>query len=197
MRLNPKYLMLFSDALIPILGFFVWDWSLYFILLFYIIDLLAREVITHVKTRKIYSDQGLKKRSKWIRNGLISAVLLLLVFILVHVAVFFIQPGIHFIKEVQLFWAYKELGVQQGYLLVPLVGYAAYAQYKMQFLMTGKSRKVLVDTLWGQHIKALIFMLIGSVLGIMLAYFASPPELLYVLAIVIGAGAFSYFLEKV
>lgn len=197
MRLNVKYVMLFSDALIPLLGFFVWDWSLYFILLFYILDLLAREAITHIKTRKIYQVQGLQKRSKWVRNGLVSALLLIIVFVFIHVAVYFIHPGISFTKEVQLFWEYKELGIQQGYLLVPLVIYAAYAQYKMQFLMTGKARKVLVDTVWKQHIQALTLILLGSVLSILLAFILPVPEVVFVFGIILGAGAFSYFLENV
>ena len=53
MRINPKYIQLVGDAIIPILGFFFWDWNLYFILLFYFLDMLTKEVLLHLKSNKI------------------------------------------------------------------------------------------------------------------------------------------------
>lgn len=197
MRVNPKYLMLVSDALIPLLGFFVWDWGLYFILLFYILDLLAREVITHVKIKKIYEDQGLKSKTKWVKNGVFGAILLLVVIVLIHLAMYFIKPGIGFIEEIKLFWHYKEMGIEQGYILLPLVGYAAYAQYRMQFLLTGKSKHVLVDTVWKQHLLALVLMGAGAIASMLISFIVPLPEIVFVLAVVTGAGCYSYFLEKV
>jgi len=90
MRVQPKYLLLVSDALIPLLGLFVWNWSLYFILLFYLLDLLAREVLTHVKTKGIYKAQGLQKKQKWVRNGLLSGILFLTVVAGIHAALWLI-----------------------------------------------------------------------------------------------------------
>ncbi len=196
MPLQPKYLLLLSDALIPLLGFFVWDWSLYFILLFYFLDLIAREVITHLKTKKIYAEQGLTNTSKWTRFGMLSAGLLMLSFMLIHNAMRVIQPGIDFIEEARLFWEYKELGIQQGFLLIPLVGYAAYAQYKMQFLMLGRARTTLMDTVWKQHIKSLLFIIVGAVFSIGLAFVFPVSEVVFVLGIVLAAALFTLFLDK-
>lgn len=193
MRVNPKYLLLVSDALIPLLGFFVWNWSLYFILLFYFIDLLAAEVITHLKTKKMYEAQGLKNTSKWIKQGLLSGIVLILVLASAHVAVWFLAPNIDFLKEIVLFWNYEELGIQQGYLLVPLVTYAAYAQYKMQFLAPGKAKTVLMDTLWKKHIIAFILMLAGAVATILVCVIVPLPEVIVVLGIVASAALYSYF----
>lgn len=197
MRINPKYLMLFSDALIPLLGFFVWDWGLYFILLFYILDLLAREVITHGKTKRIYLDQELKSKKKWIINGVTSGLGLLIVITLVHISMYFIKPGIDFIEEIKLFWHYKEMGIEQGYILFPLVGYAAYAQYRMQFLLPGKSKHVLMDTVWKQHLLAIVLMGAGALISLLVSLFVPLPEIVFVLAVIIAAGCYSYFLEKV
>jgi len=196
MRIQPKYLLLFSDAFIPILGFFVWNWSLYFIVLFYFLDLLAREAITHLKTKKIYEEQGLSNKSKWIRSGVISALLLLLVFAAAHLGVYAAFPKIDFLHEIQLFWEYEELGIQQGYLLIPLVGYGAYAQYKMQFLTPNKARTVLVDSLWRQHHLALILIIVGSLLSLLLSLIVPLPEVVYLLAIVASAAAFTLLLDK-
>ena len=189
--------MLISDALIPLLGFFIWDWSLYFILLFYFLDLLAREVITHVKTRKIYEVQQLKNKQKWIRNGTLSALLLIVVVGIIHVAMLFISRGINFPSEIRSFWVYEEMGIQQGYILIPIVAYAAYMQFKMQFMLTGKPRTVLLDSLWKQHIFSLILIGAGACLALLISLIVPLPEIVYVLAIVAGAAGFSYFLEKV
>jgi len=197
MRIQPKYFLVFSDALIPLLGLFVWNWSLYFIVLFYLLDLISREVITHVKTRDIYRVQGLKNKQKWQRKGLFSGLLFLVAVAAIHGAIWCMQPGIDFLKELQLFWEYKELGIQQGYILVPLVAYAAYAQYRMSFLMPGKAKHVLVDTLWRQHIVALLIILVGAVVGAIFGALVSVPDVVSVIAIVLGAAAYSLFLEKV
>ena len=197
MRIQPKYILLVSDAIIPLLGLFVWNWSLYFILLFYLLDLVAREVITHIKTRDIYRAQGLKTTQKWQRKGLLSGILLLVVISSIHGAVFLMQPDINFSKEIMNFWEYEELGIQQGYLLVPLVAYGAYAQYRMSFLMTGKARKVIMDTLWKQHFVALLLILTGSLLAGAIGTFVEIPDMISVFAIVLCAGAYNLFLEKV
>lgn len=197
MKIHPKYFLLFSDAFIPLLGFFVWNWSLYFILLFYLLDLLAREVLTHVKTRGIYKAQGLKNTQKWKQKGVLSGLLFLAVVAGVHATIWWIQPEIHFTKELRNFWEYEELGIQQGYLLIPLITYAAYAQYKMSFLLPGKAKRVLMDTLWKQHITALSLILTGIAVTAFIGSFVDLPELVIVCAIVVFAGLYSLFLEKV
>lgn len=197
MRIQPKYILLVSDAFIPLLGLFVWNWSLYFIVLFYLLDLLAREVLTHVKTREIFRVQGLKNTNKWKRKGAASGLLFLVVVAAIHGAIWWMQPEINFFKELQLFWEYEEFGIQQGYILIPLIIYAAYAQYKMSFLMTGKSKHVLMDSLWRQHIIALLLILAGAALGALIGSFVDIPDVVSVVVIVICAGVYSFFLEKI
>lgn len=197
MRVNPKYILLFSDAFIPLIGLFVWNWSLYFIVLFYLLDLLSREVLTHVKTNGIYKAQGLKNKQKWFRKGLLSGVLFITAVATIHLAIWLLQPNINFAEELISFWKYEELGVQQGYILLPLIGYAAYAQYKMTFLMPGKARIVLMDTLWKQHFVALLLIIAGAVVGALIGSFVQIPDTVSVIAIVVLAGCYSFFFEKV
>lgn len=197
MRIQPKYILLVSDAIIPLLGLFVFEWSLYFILLFYLLDLVAREVLTHFKTREIYRVQGLKSKRKWRLLGIRSGILLLLVITAIHGAVGFLQPGINFWQDARAFWEYEEFGIQQGYILVPLIAYGSYAQYRMSFLMTGKARSVLLDTLWKQHIIALLLILAGALIGGLIGYFVAVPDALTVCTIVLCSGLYSYFLDKV
>jgi len=54
MRVNTKLIQLAGDALIPILGFFFWDWGLYFIVIFYLLDYIVSEILTHLKAKRIF-----------------------------------------------------------------------------------------------------------------------------------------------
>ena len=66
MRIQPKYIQILGDAVIPLLGFFVWNWNIYFILLFYLLDLLVKEVVIHFKSNRIVkfkAEIGLKNTS--------------------------------------------------------------------------------------------------------------------------------------
>jgi hypothetical protein len=189
MKINPKYVLLFSDALIPILGYFLWNWSLYFILLFYFFDLLAQEALMHVKSRKIISAQNTPLKKYWPRYGIISFVLLALLFLLVHFVIFAIHPNIDFVKEFIAFWTYEELGVQQGYFLIPFVALAAYQQYKMSFLMRGRERTSAFNVVWSKHIQALLIAIGFSGLALGLAQFVVFPEVVYILSIVVGVAS--------
>lgn len=184
MKLNPKYVLLISDALIPILGFFLWDWSLYFILLFYFFDLVAQEGIMHFKSRAIISAQGNSATNDWMKLGIVSVMILTLVIVLIHLAVLFIHPSIDFKEQALSFWKYKELGIQQGFLLFPLVAFAAYQQYRMSFLLRGRARTDKIPDIWKTHLKALLVVIgfTGLVLG--LTQFIVFSDTVYVLSIV-------------
>ena len=184
MRLNRKHFLLFSEALIPVLGFFFWNWGLYFILLFYFIDVLAQEVIMHLKSKKITKTHNIKDNKEWFFSGALSLFTVFAMITLIHVAMYSIEPSIDFIKQIKLFWTYKEMGMQQGYLLIPLVVFAAYSQYRMDFLMMRKDRVAELNIEWKKHLRALLVIIgfTGIVIG--LSQFIVLAEIVYVLGIV-------------
>ncbi|MEJ6799828.1 MAG: hypothetical protein QNK77_01475 [Crocinitomicaceae bacterium] len=184
MRLNRKHFLLFSEALIPVLGFFFWNWGLYFILLFYVIDVLAQEVIMHLKSKKITKTQNIKDNKEWFFSGALSLFTVFAMIMLIHVAMYSIEPSIDFIKQIKLFWTYEEMGMQQGYLLIPLVVFAAYSQYRMDFLMMRKDRVAELNIEWKKHLRALLVIIgfTGIVIG--LSQFIVLAEIVYVLGIV-------------
>lgn len=184
MRLNRKHFLLFSEALIPVLGFFFWNWGLYFILLFYFIDVLAQEVIMHLKSKKITKTHNIKDNKEWFFSGALSLFTVFAMITLIHVAMYSIEPSIDFIKQTKLFWTYEEMGMQQGYLLIPLVVFAAYSQYRMDFLMMRKDRVAELNIEWKKHLRALLVIIgfTGIVIG--LSQFIVLAEIVYVLGIV-------------
>lgn len=192
MRINPKYIQLVGDALIPLAGLFLWDWGLYFIILFYLLDMLASEVITHLKSLKSieYYGKGQKERLSY---GIQSVVLLAISIVSIHTTLYFIQPGIDFKIEVIAFWTYEELGVQQGYILAPIVAFGAYQQYKMTFLRQKKFRLLEHVDIWKSHLKAFLLIIASCGIALGLSQMVEFSEMIYVLIIVATTSAYQFF----
>jgi hypothetical protein len=192
MRVNSKIIQLIADAAIPLMGYFLWNWDLYFIVLFYLIDYLSNEVFLHVKSNKIVQYSG-KGRESWIGKGLVSGLFFLGVIALTHLAIQQIIPEIDFKAELIKFWTYKDMGIEQGYILVPLIVLVGYQRYRMEFVLPAKERVYTIDKLWRGHFIAQ-FVLIGCCgLAIGLSAIVSMPQVVYILGIVLIVGVFQIF----
>lgn len=192
MRIKQAYIQLIGDAIIPLAGALFFDWSLYFILIFYCIDLLASEVILHLKSKKTVEFHGINVK-KWRQQGLKSGLLLVLALLLIHLGVFFIQLGIDFSTELIDFMAYEEMGIQQGYILVPLIAFSAYQLYKMTFLMPARFRTITLDEIWHPHRISLLIIIGFSGLVIGLSQLIVFHELVYILAIVAISSVYQFW----
>lgn len=182
-----------ADAAIPLMGFFLWEWSLYFILLFYLLDLFASEIIAHLSARKIRAYNGQKKLD--VKQSMISLVLFVVTLFVVHVFVAAAVPGIDFKKEAIAFWSYEDMGIAQGYVLIPLILFVAIQRYRMEFLMRGKFRILQASNFWQQHFR-MYFILIGGVgLSLGLALLVAIPELAFVLAAVVFTTAYAIYFK--
>jgi hypothetical protein len=192
MRVNLKYFQLITDAIIPLLGYFFWHWNLYFIVLFYLLDYLAYEVFSHVKAKKVTS---LKKEqnNKWLKLGMISAVLIVVNVVFVHITMKALVPTIDFTKEMLAFWKYKDMGIEQGYFLLPLIVMAGYQRYKMEFLMTGLFQKITIHQIFTKHIQAQLIAFGFIALTFGLSFLIVFPEIIYVLGIVFFTGVYQFF----
>ncbi len=188
MRVNVKYLQLITDAIIPLLGYFFWHWNLYFIVLFYLLDYLAYEVFSHVKARKVSSLK--QENSTWLKLGIVSIVLFVLNSALVQITMKSLVPTIDFTKEIIAFWNYKDMGIEQGYFLLPLIVIAGYQRYKMEFLMTGMFQKITIRQIFLKDIQAQLIAFGFIALTFGLSYFIVFPEIVYVLGIVLFTGIY-------
>src|SRR5690554_8069219 len=81
-----------SEAIIPLLGIFFFEWGIYFILLFYFIDLVATEVFLYIKVNKIIQFQKINFPFQT-RYGrlLMNTFLLFCVIFIVLIDLFFIM----------------------------------------------------------------------------------------------------------
>jgi hypothetical protein len=181
---NQKIMQLLADALIPVLGFFWWNWSLYFIVLFYLLDYTSNEAILHFKAKKIAVYQGVDKRV-WLKKGLVSFLLFICAVALIHLAMRSISPNIQFLKELISFWNYKDMGIEQGYILFPLIAIVGYQRFKMEFILPKRFQKITMLELWKPHLTGHL-ILIGSIAFVIgLGGFIILPEAAYIIGIVI------------
>lgn len=176
-----------SEAVIPILGLLFFDWGIYFILLFYFIDLIATEVFVYIKVNKIVQFQKINFPFSTRYGRLIfNSLLVLVVLITSHFAVFHIVPEINFPQQIIEFLSYEEAGIPipQGYILLPLVILGNYQQYKAMFIKTGLYQKQSWKNLIFARRKALLIAIAGGVLAVGIANLVALPGFVYVLGIV-------------
>ena len=172
------------EALIPLLGFFIWEWTLHFVLLFYMLDLVADHLFLHFGARRISLEQKVKGANT-LKEGAFAIFLLICALVLIHLALLRIFPNIQLWNSTVAFWSYKEMGIEQGYLLLPLVFLAAQQHYKMEFLMPAHYRTLRLNDHWKKA--KMSYVLIAAFAGITigLTVFVEIPDMVYLLSIVV------------
>ncbi len=192
MRIHPKYIQVLGDGIIPLLGFFFWDWNLYFILLFYFIDMFTKEVLLHLKAKKIVAHQietesptVQNEKKVWMKWGIISLILLIFSIFLIQISMPFIQDQFNAKNEIIRFWSYKEMGIEQGYIFVPLIIFMGYTQFKMEFLAPTVFTRMNNSQLWQPHLKAMLILVAFTALTFGLVHFIKIPEVIIVISIVL------------
>jgi hypothetical protein len=192
MRIHPKYIQVLGDGIIPLLGFFFWDWNLYFILLFYFIDMFTKEVLLHLKAKKIVAHQietesptVQNEKKVWMKWGIISLILLISSIFLIQISMPLIQDQFNAKNEIIRFWSYKEMGIEQGYIFVPLIVFMGYTQFKIEFLAPAVFTRMNNSQLWQPHLKAMLILVAFTALTFGLVHFIKIPEVIFVISIVL------------
>jgi hypothetical protein len=130
-----------GELAIPLLGYFLWDWSLLFILLFYLIENLFYSFY-RIKTIREIKKLVLKKSHFRDRQSLIKSFLLWLIeCVLIHVFILVIQPNQSISKEWIHFLMYEDLGIPQGIILLPLLYFSYRMKMKQDVLVFVRNMK--------------------------------------------------------
>lgn len=102
-----------------------------------------------------------------------------------HAAMRLFYPGINFTQEMIAFWEYKDMGIQQGYILLPLLILIAYQRYKLEFLMPAKYRNIKQADLWRNHYKAYLVLIACIGLAIGVAVYFPLPDIVLLFGIIL------------
>ena len=131
MKQAEKINALLGDVAFPLMGYFFLNWNLYFILLYFILDQVARTIFLPWRLKLTQLNQS--EKIKIIAQ---SSILLFSELFLIHFFLKALIPGIHFQKEISNFIHYSDMGIEQGYILLPLLILGEWLRMK-QDLKTG------------------------------------------------------------
>lgn len=197
MQKQQLYIQLFSNLLIPVLGFWIWGWSLYFILLFYVLDLISSEAVLYLKAKKT-KNSGEKKlaKSPFVIYAIISSLFLISIIAEFNLGIVLLHPEINLKDEILAFLSYKELGVQQGFLLIPLVAMMAYSSYRLEFLIPKMYLRQEEKTIWKQHLKDRFLLLSFSAILTLFAVAFQFSEAVILCIILVTTTGYGYLQGK-
>lgn len=138
---NQRIILAFGDLIIPILGYYWWNWDLHFIFLFYYLDVLSSVVTNGLKLNKISLFRTGKSQAAVHIRQLVSWY----VFVLIGLAAFevgmlFLYPDLNLMGSLIYFLKYEEMGIPQGAILLPLIFLMNYQQYQLTFIKNGAFR---------------------------------------------------------
>jgi len=184
-----------ADLAIPLMGYFFWNWDFYFILLFYLLDYKVFCAFSFVKFHKIIQYKGLQNKFPFL-NLFLTIALILTGFIAIIPALYQIDPAFDLLKNTWAFLSYKEMGIAQGIILIPLLIYAGFMQYKMQFLLTGKFQTTKTSEIWKLHFQTMFLVIAASGLFLGLSLLSEIPVIFYVFTLIFGVSAYRFFIAR-
>lgn len=144
MNTKQKSIMLLGDLIIPLFGYYSLNWSLYFIALYYILDLIGFNIFYQLKAIKRLKFTSNKNESKiHLKQTFFLIGLTIIITILIHLISLQLYPSIDFSNEFIDFLLYEEelFPFPQVYVLLPLVLLPQYQMYKLEFLQFAKYRQ--------------------------------------------------------
>jgi hypothetical protein len=185
MNFNLRLIQVLSDALIPVLGYLFWDWDLFFILLYYLLDLLISEIFMCFKSRSISSIRGLRMRET-LAYFIVGMIIVSSILLLLRIFMLNLHPEINLIAETVEFWRYKDLGIEQGYILLPLLILVGYQRYKTEFIKSELHKKTSLKELWVLHYRELLRLLGYTGLISATSFIILFPEWMYLILLLFG-----------
>jgi hypothetical protein len=186
------FIQLIGELVIPLVGYFFWDWSLLFILLFYLIENLFFSYF-RIETIREIKKTVLKTEQKREYQDLVKSFFLWLIeCVLVHLFIMLIYPNQSFTSEWINFFMYQDLGIPQGIILLPLIYFSSQMKKKQDVVFTIRNMKsvdelILLKVNFRQSWVSIAIW--GVIIG--MNYFVSLHELInlsFVLLILIARG---------
>lgn len=184
--MKQQQFMALGELIIPLMGYYLWNWDLHFILLFYYLDIVASFFLSIAKVRAV----SLYRERKWIvqthlTTFLIWYGLILLGLSFLEIAILAVYPDINLVDSLFEFLTYEEWGIPQGIVLLPLIFLLNWQQYKLVFLRTGEYTIFPTDLL--KHIQTWTFgaFTLGGLLVLILAFtgLTAEPVLLWIMVL--------------
>ena len=160
-----------GDAVLPLVGFLFWDWGFYFIILFFLFDLVIRTLFLNKRI-------GLLPSIILPKAFLLKGIgLVVLEVVILHLLVYLSLNFISFPTEIWGFLSYEELGFAQGIILLPLLFLNEIIRIRNEKKL-GTSQNVRFEILWNYQRSGLFRILFWSFLLILTFLFSISETIL-------------------
>ncbi|MNE17524.1 hypothetical protein D3C80_1105090 [compost metagenome] len=155
--------------------------------MFYLIDWMLFWALTLFKARKRIDFSGNEAEKQVAVKHLALAFLCILS---TSLAVFFTLPNMHegfsWTERIWAFLSYSDMGIQQGFVLIPLMVLSGYLTYKQQFLLPQLFRKYPVSQFTREGVKQGIILSLAFGIVLALSYFIRIPDEVILFGTVLG-----------
>jgi hypothetical protein len=152
---------LLGDVAFPLMGYFFWNWNFYFILLYFILDQVARTIFLPWRLKLTQLKQ--LEKIKMIAQ---SSILLFSELFLIHLFLKVLIPDIHFQKEISNFIHYSDMGIEQGYILLPLLILGEWLRMKQDLKIGLVGSKQLNNLVKNRHLSFFRISFFSFFLGV-------------------------------
>lgn len=137
---NNRFQRWAGEVLFPLLGLLLWDWPFVFVAWFYFGDRFFQWIFNFIKKQKV-------KSGFWKIQSFITLELVLVVLII-------IQSEHSIFKSLLDFLAYEDMGIAQGYFLIPLLVVGEWLKYKAEiklnmFQIENNAITIIKIGVWG------------------------------------------------
>lgn len=177
-----------GDILIPILGFFLWDWTIYFICLFFLLDQITREVGHLYRLRKVRNRIVISTTS-YVFNVLIFIALLLVI----HAFNLRLTPSIQFLQELNDFFWYQDMGLAQGFILIPLVLFSEWMRLNLNLKQFSDEKHVEIWQSYSIQLLAYCLLFLLLYLGLLFINMSKTTSFLW---LILGFTLITFFSDK-
>lgn len=175
------------EAALPLAGYFYWHWDTSFILLFYLLDWILFLAINSVKAKKRFAYSGLVTEKKHaLRTLLLGSAFLFATCFIVILNMQLLQPSFHFTDRVIAFLMYEDIGIAQGYVLLPLLLLNGISVYKQQFIRPELYKYLTMGQLINESSKQGLLLLAFAGLFFGVSLFMQLPEEILLFSTIIG-----------
>uniref|UniRef100_UPI00404B9C5A hypothetical protein n=1 Tax=Fluviicola sp. TaxID=1917219 RepID=UPI00404B9C5A len=175
------------EAALPLAGYFYWHWDTSFILLFYLLDWILFLAINSVKAKKrfAFSQLAIEKKQAF-RTLLLGTAFLIITCFVVLLTMQLLQPTFNFSERVVAFLRYNDMGIEQGYVLLPLLLLNGISVYKQQFIRPELYKYLTMGQLINESSKQGLLLLACAGLFLGVALFVQLPEEILLFSTIIG-----------
>lgn len=138
-KVTPKIALIIQtllEGLLPVLGYFYWNWDASFIFLFFLIDWLLHWTLSYLKAKKSINTITLQanERKQTYTQLLIGVIGIVVSCVLAFLLMHQLNPSFSITERLWAFLSYSDMGVPQGVVLIPLMVLVGIMEYKQKFI---------------------------------------------------------------